>query len=321
MRIIGWRTSAAQDWRAGSDRDWQLPGGRGSGSGRRRRRGESPGEHAFTYQDVGVNIDVTPRVHPDGDISMKLIVDVSSTRGLSRTSAESTQPIISQNKIEHEIRLKDGEASILGGLISRDETLNVNGIPGLAQLPVFRYLFSDNSKEVRGPGSSDRSDAAHHSLPFDYGGRFARAWPQARSPTFASTTKQDEALAEPDDKPPGQARLPPPPPPVPAARTTNAADARRRRGAPAAQLHFDPATTTIKPGDSATVGLTVTNVNDLYSIPLLIRYNPAVVQIEEIRNGGFLSGGTQEIAIVQHIDHAAGRGGCLRNAATEHARR
>ncbi len=47
-------------------------------------------------------------------------------------------------------------------------------------------------------------------------------------------------------------------------------------------------------------------MNDLYSIPLLVHYNPAVIQVEEVRNGGFLSGGTQEIAIVQRIDSQRG---------------
>jgi general secretion pathway protein D len=75
---------------------------------------------------------------------------------------------------------------------------------------------------------------------------------------------------------------------------------------PAAQLRFDPPSVTMKPGDKTTLGLSVSNVTDLYSIPLLIHYNPAVVQVEEVRNGGFLSGGTQEIAIVQRIDEQRG---------------
>src|SRR6266566_4028484 len=48
----------------------------------------------------------------------------------------------------------------------------------------------------------------------------------------------------------------------------------------------------------ATLGIVVENVNDLFSIPLLLQYNPAVISVEEVQHGGFLSGGTQEIAIV-----------------------
>jgi general secretion pathway protein D len=62
----------------------------------------------------------------------------------------------------------------------------------------------------------------------------------------------------------------------------------------------------MKMGDRTTVGLAVSNVNDLYSIPLLIHYDPAVIHVEEVRDGGFLSGGTQEIAIVQSINEQRG---------------
>jgi general secretion pathway protein D len=74
----------------------------------------------------------------------------------------------------------------------------------------------------------------------------------------------------------------------------------------APQLHFEPSNLALKNGDTATLALTVSNVSDLYSIPLLIHFNPAVIQVEEVRNGGFLSGGLQEIAIVQRIDSTRG---------------
>ena len=72
----------------------------------------------FQYIDVGVNLDVTPHVHANRDVSMKISVEVSAQTG-SATIGGITQPIISQRKVEHEIRLKEGEASILAGLVSR----------------------------------------------------------------------------------------------------------------------------------------------------------------------------------------------------------
>jgi hypothetical protein len=52
----------------------------------------------------------------------------------------------------------------------------------------------------------------------------------------------------------------------------------------------------LKSGDTTTVGLTITGSQDLFSIPLMVQYNPAVLSIEEVRDGGFLSGGTQGVA-------------------------
>lgn len=75
----------------------------------------------------------------------------------------------------------------------------------------------------------------------------------------------------------------------------------------AAQLHFEPATVVLKAGDTATLGLAVSNVHDLYSIPLMIHYDPAVIRVEEVRDGGFLSGGSQQVAVVQRIDQQQGQ--------------
>ena len=75
----------------------------------------------------------------------------------------------------------------------------------------------------------------------------------------------------------------------------------------AAQLHFEPATVVLKSGDTTTLGLAISNVSDLYSIPLMIHYDPAVVRVEEVRDGGFLSGGSQQVAVVQRIDQQTGQ--------------
>jgi general secretion pathway protein D len=72
-------------------------------------------------------------------------------------------------------------------------------------------------------------------------------------------------------------------------------------GAPAAKIRFEPQSLSLKAGQTATIGVVVDNVSDLFSIPLLLQYNPAVISVEEVQHGGFLSGGTQEIAIVQQV--------------------
>jgi len=77
-------------------------------------------------------------------------------------------------------------------------------------------------------------------------------------------------------------------------------------GAPA-QLHFEPRSLTLKTGQLATVGVVIENVNDLFSIPFLLQYNPAVISVEEVQHGGFLQGGNQEIAIVQRVDKEHGQ--------------
>lgn len=255
----------------------------------------------FQYIDVGVNIDVTPRVHPDGDVSMKLSVEVSQISGTSSIGGIN-QPVISQRKVEHDVRLKNGEVSILGGLIERDQIKNINGIPGLAQIPMFRYLFSDNSNEVK--------DDEVLILLTPHVIRMPTISADDLRPLAAGTDTDVRVYHDEDEPQPGSSsrvRGEATPQGAAAGEATGQPAEQAQAGSPAAQLQFQPRSITIKPGDTVTLGLAVNDVKDLYSIPMMIQYNPSVIQIEDVRNGGFLSGGTQEIAIVQRIDQQKGQ--------------
>src|ERR1700730_6666640 len=95
----------------------------------------------FQYIDVGTNVEITPRVHPNHEVSMKISVEVSSVTNQQNIGGIQ-QPIISQRKVIHDIRLKEGESSVLGGLITKSDTKQINGWPGLAHVPILRYFFS-----------------------------------------------------------------------------------------------------------------------------------------------------------------------------------
>jgi general secretion pathway protein D len=245
----------------------------------------------FQYLDVGVNIDVTPRVHPDGDVSLTLSLDVSSVTGQSSIGGIE-QPIIGQNKIgPDQIRLRPGEVSVLGGLFQTTNTNSVNGIPGLARLPFFKYLFSENRTETQ------TSDILIVITPHVL--RTSNITSADLRPLAAGTDTNVRVFykdEEPQDG--GTSALAPSPSATTAPQSPSAAAAPN----PAAQLQFNPSSATIKPGARVTLGLNVANVQDLYSIPLLIHYNPAVIQVEDVTDGGFLSGGSQEVAVVQRID-------------------
>jgi general secretion pathway protein D len=261
----------------------------------------------FQYIDVGVDIDVTPRVHPDGDVSMKLSIEVSSITGTSNIGGIN-QPVIGSKKIEHDIRLKDGEVSVLGGLIERTETKNQNGIPGIAQIPFLKYFASDNSNEVQ--ENEVLIVLTPHIIRFP-------SIEETNLQTVASGTDSNPRVSRVEGEPsaPSTTQQAPAPAPFTAQQPDATAPAMAQSGAPSSvsQLHFNPATSVMKPGDTTTVGLAISNVNDLYAIPLLIHYNPATIQVEEVRDGGFLSGGTDSaagnqgaIAIVQRIDSQKG---------------
>src|SRR5258707_3430043 len=75
-----------------------------------------------------------------------MMMDVSAVTGNSNIGGIS-QPIIGQRKIEHEIRLKEGEVNLLGGIFENQDVKSLSGLPGLAQVPLLKYLFSSTNVE------------------------------------------------------------------------------------------------------------------------------------------------------------------------------
>ncbi|HXN52723.1 MAG TPA: hypothetical protein VN943_12380 [Candidatus Acidoferrum sp.] len=250
----------------------------------------------FQYQDVGVNVDITPRVHPNHEISMKVSVEVSSVTG-QQTIGGIQQPIISQRKLDHEIRLKEGEANVLGGLITRSDTKSLSGWPGLARIPFLRYFFSESIHNTEDDEILIILTPHIVRMP---------EWTRANlRPLYTGSESQVQVRRETEVRSPNA--VPPSTGAPPTAPPSLGAPTTAPSGTNAAQIRFEPRSLTLKVGQQQTIGIVVENVNDLFSIPFLLQYNPAVISIEEVQHGGFLSGGNQEIAIVQRVDKEHGQ--------------
>jgi general secretion pathway protein D len=100
----------------------------------------------FQYLDVGVNIDITPHIHSDREVTLKMGLEISSVTG-SQSIGGITQPIIGQRRIEHETRLVDGEVNLLGGILESQETQSLSGYPWVSKIPILKYLFAQENKE------------------------------------------------------------------------------------------------------------------------------------------------------------------------------
>ena len=108
---------------------------------------------SFQYQDVGIRLDIEPRIHHNKEVTLKLKVEVSAVTGtVGGEGGVAQQPIIATRRIESNIRLKDGETNFLAGLIRTDETVTDTGIPGLMDIPVLGRLFTHKRTDV------DRTD-------------------------------------------------------------------------------------------------------------------------------------------------------------------
>jgi general secretion pathway protein D len=102
----------------------------------------------FQYLDVGVNIDITPHIHSEGEVTLKMVLEISSVTGTQNIGGIS-QPVIGQRRIEHEVRLKDGEVNLIGGILEDTETGSLSGYPWLTKIPILKYLFGQETKDRR----------------------------------------------------------------------------------------------------------------------------------------------------------------------------
>jgi len=98
----------------------------------------------FTYLDVGVNVEIQPHVHENGDVSLHVDLDISSVTGQVNLGGIN-EPIIGQRKIQQDIRLREGEVNLIGGLLSTQDNKTKTGVPGLASIPILGKLFSGDS--------------------------------------------------------------------------------------------------------------------------------------------------------------------------------
>jgi len=258
----------------------------------------------FQYIDVGVNVDITPRVHPDNEVTLKLTVDISSVVATIPIGGIN-EPEIGQDKIEHEVRLKDGEVSILAGLSSQTLSNAISGWPGLARVPLLRYFVGS----VNGTNNDDEllivliphiirlPDITPESLQSFYSGtettpsvRMVQDVASAAAPTTSAPVSAPAAAA-----------------PAPASPSPAAAAPTPFVAGQGARIRFDPSSLSLTTGQTTTISVVADNVQDLFSIPVLLQYDPKIISIEQVSQGGFLSGGTQDIALVQRIDKDHGQ--------------
>jgi len=100
----------------------------------------------FQYLDVGVNIDITPHVHSDRDVTLKMVLEISTVTGSTNIGGIS-QPTIGQRRIEQDARLQDGEVNLIGGILQDTETKSLSGYPWLTKIPILKYLFGQEDKQ------------------------------------------------------------------------------------------------------------------------------------------------------------------------------
>lgn len=101
---------------------------------------------SFQLTDVGINIDLTPRVHHNREITLTMRFELTS---ITAPGVGSLPPTLGNRTVNTVIRLKDGETNLLAGLLRQDERKSLRGIPGIINIPFIRELFASNDKSLQ----------------------------------------------------------------------------------------------------------------------------------------------------------------------------
>jgi general secretion pathway protein D len=328
---------------------------------------------SFQYTDIGIKINIEPRVHHNLEVSLKLRVEISNLSGAVSGGGGQEQPIIGTRTIETVIRLQDGETNFLAGLLRTDESSGETSVPGLSEIPLLGRLFTRNNRNTQRtdviltltPHIIRRSDITEDDLlpiwvgteqnltfrggsprvesdvegPFDEGATAAervrelirqrvQELPRGLEegmegidegepepppgidlapPAFPTEPlfgpDDDEAEDEPflEEEPPGAAAsfsrpgagpAPDEARPVTLARAAAAGDPR-----PRVQLRMVPGDLAVAVGDRFDVRLEAEATVPLSHLPLVITYDPEVVEVVEWRQGDLL-GSAEEVQML-----------------------
>jgi len=254
----------------------------------------------FQYLDVGVNIEITPHVHSNGEVTLKITMDVSAVTGQSNIGGIS-QPIIGQRKIEHEIRLKDGEANLLGGIMEDQQTRQLTGIPGLAQIPILKYLFGQTTQD------HSENEIVFAIVPHIIRGTDVSEINQRAIDIGTANTIELRHVSHPQAAPAQAPSQPATPATQPPASQGTAGQPPAPNASATPSFLFDPPTVQAAKGSTFVVNLLLSGAQNVHSVPVQLNYNPAMLQLVNISNGGFLSQDGQVVTLAHREDETVGQ--------------
>jgi general secretion pathway protein D len=278
---------------------------------------------SFSYRNVGVNVEVTPRVTYEGDISVELLVENGSL-GEGLNVAGQQLPSFNTRKVVTKLRLRDGEANLLAGLLQEEERRSLRGFPTLLRIPVIKQLLSANDNTI---GQTDvvmlmtpRIVRTHELTQQDVNPIFVGTQQnlglQGPPPVIVQEVQVPAPAAggAPGAAAPAAANQAVNAAPAPAAGTPTLAapaapsPATPTTAAPGAQVVVSPPSAEFRVGGGPyTLPISVTGASRLSSMSLTVTYNPAVLRVRTVQEGSFMRSGGVQAAFTNRADAAAGR--------------
>jgi general secretion pathway protein D len=279
---------------------------------------------SINYVDVGLKLDVEPTIYLDGDVGIKIALEVSSIISQLETKAGSVAYQIGTRTAQTVLRLKDGENQVLAGLINDEDRRSANKVPGLGEIPVVGRLFGEQADDTSKTEivlsitphiirNVQRPEAAL--IEFDSGTenslgvRVSASSPgptplTASAPPAASPAQAVPRAAPAPALPVAPAAADPastlPPAPTPAPADPSGSGQPAAATGPAALRWQGP--DQLKMGDTFELQLIMQSDQPVVSVPLAIGFDPRVLQVASVREGDFLRQGGPPTTFASRVD-------------------
>lgn len=244
---------------------------------------------SFDYEDVGIDIKITPRVHFEGEITLELELNIKSVGG----SGVANIPIISTREIKNIIRLKDGETNLLAGLLRDEERLSAKGIIGLKSIPLLGGLFSSTEKQVQ------QWDVLMTITPY-----IIRTIPLTEEDFQPHWVNLGSSFAL--DQGSGVSEGPPDADALDRMRAQRGEAQPDTSGGGQNRVTLSPSNFEITEGREFRVSVVVQSADELGSMTLNLSYNPQVVELKQVVQGSIANRLGGDVPFLQNIDNASG---------------
>ena len=246
----------------------------------------------FTFLETGVNLEITPRVSQDNEVFLHVVMDISQVKSYVDLGGIQ-QPIVGQRKTTFDVRMRDGQINMVGGLIQLQDSKTVGGVPGLGNIPFLKRLFTTEQTET------DKTELVITMIP-----HIVRA-PEVRPVDLAEVyagnatnyqvryAPRPEELAPPSKTTPAGATPPasdtgtaPTIPPV-----TNPVQPSAPAPVIASHVVFAPGQIQTQLGSSFTITLQGEGVTNLQALESQFKFDPKVLKVNSINAGDLMQRG------------------------------
>jgi len=265
---------------------------------------------SYQYRNVGVNLEMTPKVNAAGEIVLEISVEFSQIgedRNLGTVDIPQIVPTFLTRNMVGVLRVRDGETSLIGGLISGRDAETMRGAVGVSSIPVLGKLFTSKQRTVdelevlisltphlvRAPKLSE-ADLS----PVYIGTKDAVRVPSAR-PSLFGTEPEAEAAPPPVATAAPAEPTPSPEAPAPEPETPAAPPAPPP---PAARALFSPGEARVKLGDTTTVAVVLLGGVGVTTADVTVAYDASVLEAIDVSPGTLLTLDGQSVGAQRKLE-------------------